>query len=207
MRDVITWVALLGIFVLLAGATGYAWWFVYQEKIDVAAVQASRQREPSDLQSYTAWRGELAARQVDIDRIRAALITRDDIGQVVSTIEAEASRRGVTVQIPAVEEKVTLDESGKPVNPTAPLQEIRLELVGSGTPEALTQLLYSIEHVSPVAYLESWSVRSDPRTRPQGLASRASVETGARQENEGILQANLIIAVLADPAALHALQP
>lgn len=109
-------------------------------------------------------RSEVEKRQLDIQRIEAFLVDKDQLGEVVGEIESAGAARGLSVRVPAVEEKPRLDEQGNEAPPSGPLYEVRLKITATGSAGQLTQFLHDLEHMQRLAYFESWRLDAEKET-------------------------------------------
>src|SRR3990167_324120 len=93
----------------------------------------------------------------EMKRVRGIVPWRDEIGQVVETVDGEAKRWDVAVLVPKISEEPIYDESGMVIAQTGPTRLIRLTVEAAGGPWALINLLHSLESLpylmSPVSYV------------------------------------------------------
>ncbi len=150
------------------------------------AIQEQRVRQMPQTEARTAAvASELAKRQLDVQRIEAFLVRKDQLGDVVSEIEAAGAARGLSVSVPAVEEKPNLDEQGNEQPPSGPLYEVRLKLTARGSAKELLRFLHDLEHMQRLAYFESWRLDASEET-----ARNQTAGTGA------LLLADFIVTVI-----------
>jgi len=93
----------------------------------------------------------------EMKRVRDLVPWRDEIGQVVETVDGEAKRWGVAVLVPKISEEPIYNESGAVIEQTGPTRLIRLTVEAAGSPWALINLLHSLENLpylmSPASYV------------------------------------------------------
>lgn len=141
-----------------------------------------------------ALESEVAKRQRDVDRIESFVVQkRDQLSEVVGEIEAAGAKRGLSVNVPAVEEKVKLDESGNEVPPEGPVQEVRLKITATGQARDLLAFLHEIEHMQRLTYFESWRLDGSEQTARNQAAALSKESAPARPGS--LLLADLIVAV------------
>lgn len=186
-------IRLLLVLALLTGA-GYGWQFVQGKRNEVIASRLTLERRPALRSHYASQEAELRRRQDEITQIQSLVISRDNVGQVVGEIERTAGSAGATLQIPKVEEKFVQDEKGQPILPAGPLFDVRIKLVANGQPKQLLNLLYAIEHMPYLLYLESWDLTSVRPEGPDTLEGSAADSEAAF----GQLNASVVVAVWKD---------
>lgn len=100
---------------------------------------------------------KLALYETEIKRVIEMVPWRDEVGQVVETVDNEARRWGVTVLVPKISEEQQEDENGTVIEQTGPTRLIRLTVEASGDPLALVNLLHSLENLpylmTPVSFV------------------------------------------------------
>lgn len=100
---------------------------------------------------------KLALYDKEIKRVMDMVPWRDEVGQVVETVDNEARRWGVTVLVPKISEEQKYDENGTVIEQTGPTRLIRLTVEASGDPQALVNLLHSLENLpylmTPVSFV------------------------------------------------------
>lgn len=100
---------------------------------------------------------KLALYEKEITRVIDMVPWRDEVGQVVETVDNEARRWGVTVLVPKISEEQQYDENGTVIEQTGPTRLIRLTVEASGDPFALVNLLHSLENLpylmTPVSFV------------------------------------------------------
>lgn len=180
--------------VAILSVTVFAWRWVIRERSALRAQEASLEQLPEITARQLAAQSELDKRVFDVQRVNGFLVAKDQIGAVVSEIEAAAREAGVEMTVPAVEEKEQVDETGKVVPLSGPLFEVRLKIVATGTPAALLRFLHAAEHIQRLVYLESFRLDgSDETSRRQARALRRAADQA--QERPALLSADMVVAV------------
>lgn len=192
-----TFLSTLGISLVAAAATGgtfWAWQWLLEARGQLHRQEVLLAQVPEVKARQVAARAELDKRAFDIERVSGFLVTKDQIGTVVSEIEAAATAAGVEVSVPAVEEKEVLDEAGNIVPPSGPLFEVRLKVVATGRPAALLTFLHAMEHIHRLVYFESFRLDgSDETSRNQARQARQAEE--APGERPALLSVDMIVMV------------
>lgn len=189
----------LEILLVISLAAGIVWlWRGLQElKFSVWKAQEQLNEIPVEEARTAAVENELAKRALDIERVRAFLVTREQIGDVVGEIESIARQYSVNVVVPEIEEVQKFDESGNPVEPSGPVRDVRLNLVATGHPKQLVQFLHAVEHMSRILYLEAWRLDAD-----LAAAARSSSVIPASAGQAVILTADVILGVTLEESNL-----
>lgn len=178
--------------VALAG-TAWAWQAVNEARGELARREQELLQLPEVEAKTLATQTDIAKRQLDIQRIEAFLLTKDQLAGMVGEIVAAGAVRGVRVEVPTVEEKPILDDSGKVKPPRGPAYEVRLKITATGKPKDLVGFLYELEHLQRLTYFESWRLDAGETTaRNQAAALGEAPGTGALH---ALLLADLIVAV------------
>lgn len=179
------------------GGTIFAWRWLTQARTALREQEASLEQLPQVVARQGAAQAELEKRAFDVQRVKSFLVAKDQIGKLVTEIEAAAREAGVEMAVPAVEEKEQLDEEGRIVPPGGPLFEVRLKIVATGQPAALLKFLHAAEHMQYLVYWESFRLDgSDETSRSQARQlRRAEVR---ENERPAILSADMVVAVKRD---------
>lgn len=192
------------IILLVAGVavsgTAWAWAFLLGQRAFLQAQEAALEQLPETAARHGAGQAELEKRRFDIERVQSFLVTKDQIGMVVTEIEQAGAAAGVEVSVPAVEEKQEVDADGNPVVASGPLYQVRLKIVATGRPAKLLAFLHAIEHIQRLVYFESFRLDgSDETARNQARALRQA-ETDAT-ERLGLLTVDMVVAVVREAGA------
>lgn len=145
-------------------ATGWAWQKLGEARQYLMAQEQQLRQLPETQARGAVLKSEVAKRQLDVQRIEAFLVQKDQLGDVVSEIEAAGVARGLSVRVPAVEEKPNLDEQGNEQPSSGPLLEVRLKITAAGQAKELLRFLHDIEHMQRLAYFESWRLEASEET-------------------------------------------
>lgn len=191
----IGWVMLCLVAVGVVVATVLAWYAVGVKRAAVLVLEEELVRLPAVTVREGALKAEIEKRALDVQRIRAFIVGKEQLAQVVSEIENIGRDVGITVSIPTVEEKEVLDENGNVVPPSGPLLDVRLKIVAIGNPKRLLSFLHTIEHMQRLTYFESWRLdASEATARNQATALQRGGEDIPLSER-ALLTADMIVAV------------
>lgn len=192
----------LGTIGIVAG-TFFAWRTVAASRAAVLALEEELARLPEVASREGALKTEIEKRALDVQRIKAFIVGKEQLAQVVSEIENVGRGVGVTVSIPTVEEKQVLDENGNIVPASGPLLDVRLKIVAVSNPKRLLSFLHAIEHMQRLTYFESWRLDAGEATaRNQASALGASAGDVPLSER-ALLTADMIVAVSRDEEGEH----
>ncbi|MCH8748296.1 flagellar biosynthetic protein FliO, partial [Patescibacteria group bacterium] len=146
---------------------------------------------------------ELRNSQERIQRLDDLIVTRAEVGVVVSTLEGLATDAVVALQIPTITEVV--DETTVPPQERVPgsFVEAEIKLIAVGAPEKLVQFLHAVEHAPWLLAVPSWTIKSSNTAvpgivpvAPAGLPSgQAIIPVPA---STGLLEASVLL-VLKEP--------
>jgi hypothetical protein len=150
----------LGAIVVLGGGIGYGWHVIGQLRQEVYVSQQQLQRNPEEQLRIAQLKNDLVKRRADIERVRHMVLKREELNQIVNTIEAEANRRHLEFSIPEVREQSKTDAQGKAL-PAGAVQDIRLSITAKGKPEELLSFLHYAEHLPYILYAESWTIKTE----------------------------------------------
>ncbi len=146
------------VFLVVLGALWFGLSYVRDLQKKVAVERENLERRPSAIVELADARVEYQKHISDLAGIQSYAISRSQVSDIISAIEREASVDKLTVQIPAIEEVVQLDEQGNPIVSTTGLQKVRVRIAGYGDMESLLQFLHRVEHLPYLVSLEAWSV-------------------------------------------------
>jgi len=144
---------------LIVFLVGISVWLVYTVRLTRAEVRQQGEvleRLPEEESRRVMLRGELERRRHDIERIKALVARRDQVGEVVNRIKAEGLARDIDVRVVQVVENVE-DEEGS----TGPFKDVRLKIVGFGDPENLLDFLHASEHLPYLVSVFDWRVSTE----------------------------------------------
>jgi hypothetical protein len=156
------WVA--GEVVVLVVLIGLITWLSY-------AIQDKRRRIVSlqvQVDQQLAGAGETAAlktvleeRRAELGAVRAYIPPEDAIGELVAALEDEAKRRGLTLQIPVVEEATTEANENAAAGEAGSLKEVRFTIVVTGPPRPVLQFFHAVEHLPYLVHVGEWEFSAE----------------------------------------------
>jgi Tfp pilus assembly protein PilO len=111
---------------------------------------------------------QLVEYESDVARVESMMPTQDEIGSVISSVEAEAKKFSVTVKVPKVQEELTYDENGDKVEQTGPIRSVRIQIQGQGDPIALINFMHTVEHLPYLLGTVSFVFDSDSSSAAGG---------------------------------------
>lgn len=194
----------IGLVGVCIGGTAWAWRWLLEKRAAAAAQEAALQQMPETAARAGAARAELEKRRFDIERVQGFLITKDQIGSVVTEIEQAAQAAGVEASVPAVEEKQEVDAEGNVVVAAGVLYQVRLKVVATGKPANLLTFLHAVEHIHHLVYFESFRLDgSDETARNQARALRRAQSTPT--ERVGLLTIDMVVAIIREGQESQAL--
>ena len=124
---------------------------------------------------------QLIEYEADITRVEGMMPIQDEIGMIISYIEAEAKKNNITVKVPIVGEEFVYDKNGDKIEPMGSARAVRMQIQARGDPIALINFMHSIEHAPFLLGTVSFVFDSDsavgglavnvPGSRPPGAES------------------------------------
>lgn len=150
--------------VALVVALSVLWQDVARRQGTILEAQQRLKNEPARISQTATVKKDLASFRDDIARLEGLVLSREMIGTLVGTLEAEAARTRVLVRVPEISEEVTLNEKRQPILATGPLRDARLTLEASGKPENLLVFLHAVEHVPYLVRVTEWSIQAQAAT-------------------------------------------
>jgi len=178
VTPILTWSLKGGLVIgLLAG-----WWLVHQMVAglgqQVAEQRLALEQSPQEESYQASLRSELGRRSFDIERIRKYVLRRDKIVDVVAAIEEEGKRYGVVVEVPDIAEELELGEGGVLVEPTGPLQDVRMRVEAWGEPSTVISWLHGVEHLPYLLYIRSWDLKTGKAVPARGVTAPTAAGRG-----------------------------
>lgn len=180
----------------------FVWWLrgqILQTRGELAAAMVFQQRQLALKTQHAALENELSRRTHDIGRIAQMVPAPTDLNGVLSVLESEAQREGVTVAATARE---SADEVGAEAGAGATeFRLIPIAITATGGPAALVSYLHAVEHMPYLAGIESFSLQTGransavpigqqiPLLSPPGAGQPTAEEAG------GELSVTLLVAV------------
>lgn len=179
MKPIIFWT--IKIAMLLVAVTGltYVHYSITGLRREVAQQQSTLAEKPDQIFYEAALEAELSKHAFDITRINAYVPPREEIINVIATIEAEGQAHSAAVTIAEIKEKLVLDAANKPVPATGPVEDVIIELVAIGSPTNLMNFLHGLDHLPYVLHVESWHLSPDKSAQPPPTTS--DVQAAPRQ--------------------------
>lgn len=176
----------------------FLWRHTAAARLQFFSAQRALQNVPQQVSQQTSLAVEIDKHRHDISRLRAYVVERQNIGEVIAAIEAAGHRHKLSVQIADVAEASPLSESSDEL-----LSDVRLKLTAVGRPEAMLRFLHTVEHVPYLLYLESWQLDTGP-DGSGSLGDQLVVPTVAPQSDgsqpsmvaaDGHVQADIILTI------------
>lgn len=90
---------------------------------------------------------KLKEHQPDINRILAFVLNREQIGDFISRLEAEAKTLKANLSIPAITEEQISSQENEETTPLGVFESIRLKVEVRGEPVNLFRFLHRVEHL------------------------------------------------------------
>ncbi|MGH9858347.1 MAG: hypothetical protein ACRD4B_10930, partial [Acidobacteriota bacterium] len=120
------------------------------------------------------------------------IVSRQEVGDVVSFIEQEGVRQGISARVSDIEEEQQLDQFGNQIAASGPLVDVRLTIMADGPPENLVSFLHSMEHMPYLSQVDNWEITTT-RTRPTTIPPAG--QTGETDAPRAALFSEIIISV------------
>lgn len=150
------WIVRGGVLSILAVGLFFGHKYVLSLRDERALATNELEAAPERLLESARQRADLSRREVDIGRVERLLVPRSEVVAIVARIEQEATARGLTIAVPAIEEIRTVNAQGEEVESAGPARDVRLEISVDGPPEQIVAFVHSIEHLPYLLHLESW---------------------------------------------------
>lgn len=160
VRTNLAWV--VGELVLVAALIALATWLSYliqDRRRQIVTVQAQVDRQLAGAGETAALKTIVDERRADVDSLLSYIPPEDDIGGVVAVLEGEATKRGLTLQIPVVEE--VTDEAEQGNGGAGELKDVRLSVVVTGPPRQALQFFHAAEHLPYLTAVSNWKFSAD----------------------------------------------
>ena len=158
--------------VLLVAGMVWLWGDVRRLRDEVGAARQTFIELPQKVQQQDVLAKELHDRQHDIDRIEAFVVERDQIAEVVNTLESVARTHQVNVRIADIEEEKLVDSQGNTLESSGPISDVRITLVAFGDPAQLTSFLHAVEYMPYLLSIPEWRINGTSVSLPQGTLSQ-----------------------------------
>lgn len=155
------WIIEVTVFVLVIAGMFWAWSILTNYRESVLGQALVLERRPEEQISFASVQAEINRRQDDFETVRSLIVERNDLGEVIGSIERVAGTSNVLVSLPEVEERQLVDESGTIVPPSGPIQEVRISIVASGDPRDLLDFIYRVENLPYLVWFEGWRLDTE----------------------------------------------
>lgn len=196
-RLVMSRLAELAIILLLIILFIVGYWYVAEYRQEVVRGQQKIEQRPVLLQQYDQVQRDLRERQHDIERIRAQILTREEVGVFVNVLEELGRQEQVEVVVADIKEHV--DEAAAEGAETKLLDEVHLEIRGVGSPVQLLRFLHEVEHSEYLVSLADWNLQVAPQGSREEAAVVPTGTTGSAGEGiqsyRSVLMADLVLMV------------
>lgn len=195
MKLLIAWSLKVCVLLLMMGGLLFVHSFVSRLADQVTEKRNELEQKPAEQLRIATLRSELSRRAFDLDRIKGYVVSRDRIIDVVSAIEAEGQRFGVTVQVPDIQEVPVFDADGNQIDPTGPLQDVEIKVIAVGPPQQLVAFLHSIDHLPYILSTVRWNLSLDRSALSSSSTIPVPSGEGETAALEGVLETDIILAV------------
>lgn len=119
---------------------------------------------------------ELQKAQDAMKKISPALVSRDNLVQVVNDVSSVAKASNVTVQIPEVQPDA--EQEGV-------LQDVRVRMNAVGSPSNLVAFIYRLEHLPYLLRIVSWKLDVSSAASPQSFVGAVPPDSSASATTSG----------------------
>lgn len=147
------------IFIILVIAAGQIYFKISDLRFEVLSKQHKLEELPNMIMHFSDLQKELRGREADIGRIGKMVLDRNDVTYFIEFVENAAKNQNVTVSFSDLNEPLSVGDNGKPIEPTGYLRDVRMQVVSSGTPVDLIELLHELEYAPYLTRLEKWEIR------------------------------------------------
>jgi len=181
VRSRLAWV--IGEIILALALAGLITWLSYaiqDKRRQIAAFEAQVDQQLAGAGEGAALKTAIGERQTDLTALQSYVPTEDAIGELVAVLESEAAKRGLTLQIPVVEEAVAEDEQAESTDSAAVLKDVRFSVIVTGPARPVLQFFHAVEHLPYLTRVGEWKFLVDQSgvVPGAGLSAPASVPGG-----------------------------
>lgn len=150
---------------------------------------------PQRLMHASLLQVELDEYERDVERLRRYIVASEELIEVVADIESEGIKYNIDVHVSDLQKELVLDEkSGKLVEPNGPLQDVRVHVTVSGSPEDIVAFLHGMEHLPYLLRVVSWKVGVDQAVGGGVFAGQApGVDSEEALESTGYGEAEVLV--------------
>lgn len=159
-------------FALAVAALVLGWQKVQALRSQVFTLQHEQSALPETHLKEVGLAAELKKRAFDIERIQSLIVSREELGRVVSALEEQAKAKGIELTVPDVAERSVVDEKGDLVAAEGPLLDVEIKAVGFGSPENLLRWLHAAEYLPFLLHAESAQLDADSKTIPKSAEGK-----------------------------------
>jgi hypothetical protein len=169
-------IGLSGELVLLVFLVGLIVWLSFTVQDIRRQILLSQQQQEfalEDVGRAAALRAAVEGEGDRLNRILAYVPEEATIGDVISELEREAARLGLSLSIPVVqeasreEEEEESEEEGAAEEP-AVLRDVELRVVVNGPPQRVLQFLHAVEYLPYLVQVNDWEFHAEGQTTPPG---------------------------------------
>jgi hypothetical protein len=196
MKQFISWIIKIVALVVLTTGIWYVNGLVREKKVQVFLSEQQLDQKSELSNQALAIKQEIKKQTADLDQIASLTPPNDQLNVFIAQIGDEARRQGIDLTVPVVEEDVVINESGQRTEASGPIVNVKLKLVGTGSPAALVQFLHVMETEPYLIVIQGWHITSDTNiiTTAGSLNAPLAPNEVGKQVN-GSLDANMIISV------------
>lgn len=175
------WIVRMIVLIVLGAGLFFGHTYVADVRAERAKAIRELEATPDRLLETARQRADLNRREADLSRIEKLLVPRSEVVSIVARIEQEATVRGLTIAVPAIEEIKMVNNRGVEVETGGPARDVRLEISISGSPDQIIAFVHSVEHLPYLLFVESWRLTNllpqgeDPEEPPVSATSKLSV--------------------------------
>lgn len=193
----LTWIIEGIVFVLLIVATIWGWQMLSNFREEVLQGASTLEMRPEEQVLFASVQSEISRRGDDVASVESLIVERNQLGDVVGQIEGAAQDAGVLVALPEVEEKAVFNEHGNEVEPSGPIQEVRIAIVATGSPRDLLEFLYQLEHLPYLVTLDDWRLDTQKKVAQNQFVNAPSerFEEGETPQASAVLDVNMAVNV------------
>lgn len=164
---------------------------------DLKAERLNLEQGPVDTLEMLTMETELTRRHDDIEKVKSYIVERDQLVQVISYAEERAQARNISIEVPAINERILIDPAtGVEIPPSGIFQDLEIDLQATGNPDNIVDFLYDLEHSPYLLQLQSWNVSQDTILKGVPVGSSAAPEDSEEIEQiEGSATITAIVTI------------
>lgn len=179
--------------ILLVFMSGIGWLYskIISTRMDIAEKQGKLDSAPIEAKKTQELKRELDDATIKVSDLQQMTVPRDSLPDVITAISQLAITSGITAQVPEV---TASNAKGSP--PSDPLDDVRIRISASGTPQALIQFLYRVEQLPYLLYVTNWSIDTTQQVALGSFSAQVPTDKPLPPSIPGsALQAELVIAI------------